>query len=269
MTELPLVGHEFSPVRNVRQRKGTFKSGKVARARPVIPPEDKLCLITYTKINGQDAWTLWDAGSTTTSITPSFADVANINAFPLLDPFMVQLGTVGSRAKITHGADVKVSMPGFNDSIYVDICNLDRYDLVIGTPFMRRNGVVLDFERNVITINGTDIPALPYPNDIDPRLHRTRATIELTEDDIPQLREHWRREYDDMVNGTPSKLPPFREVNHEIHLIDENRVYTYHTPRCPNALRTQFYEKLNRYVTSGWWTASSTAQAAPLMCIPK
>jgi hypothetical protein len=90
-----------------------------------------------------------------------------------------------------------------------------------------------------------------------------------TEEDIPQLREHWRNEYDDIVNGTPSKLPPFREINHEIHLIDENRRYNYHAPRCPQSLRAEFYEKLNRYVTAGWWTANSATQAAPLMCIPK
>lgn len=175
MTEVTPATEERDKIINVPRRKGTFKSGTVARARPVIPPEQKLCLITYTTVNGQDAWTLWDAGSTTTSITPSFTDIAKISAFPLLDPFTVQLGTVGSRAKITHGADVNISMPGLKDSIYVDICNLDRYDLVIGTPFMRKNKCILDFGRNVITINGKDIPALPYVEDIDPRLHRSRA----------------------------------------------------------------------------------------------
>ncbi|KAF8957872.1 hypothetical protein BDZ97DRAFT_1669193 [Flammula alnicola] len=161
---------------NVHRRKGTFKSSRIARPRPVIPPEQKLCLITYTKVNGHEAWTLWDAGSTTTAITPAFTDVAQIMAFPLLDPFTVQLGTVGSRAKITHGAEVDVSMPGLQDNIYVDICNLDRYDLVIGTPFMRKNGVILDFGQNIITINGKNIPALPYPDDTDPRVHRSWAS---------------------------------------------------------------------------------------------
>jgi hypothetical protein len=176
MTESPMPKEGDHMLKRLFRRKGHFKSGKVARARPSVPLGDKLCLITYTKIDGHDAWTLWDAGSTTTSITPAFADVAEVSAFPLLDPFVVQLGTVGSRAKITHGADVEVTMPGLQDKIYVDICNLDRYDLVIGTPFMRRNGVILDFRRSVVTVNGVDIPALPYPGDVDPRLHRSRAT---------------------------------------------------------------------------------------------
>ncbi|KAH9474277.1 hypothetical protein JR316_0013440 [Psilocybe cubensis] len=76
----------------------------------------------------------------------------------------------------------------------------------------------------------------------------------LTEEDILRLRQQWHDEFVDIVHGTPNELPPFREVNHEIHLIDENKQYTYHLPR---------------YVNAGWWEARATSQAAPLMCIPK
>jgi len=72
-----------------------------------------------------------------------------------------------------------------------------------------------------------------------------------------------------MVQGVKEVLPPFREVNHEIHTIDENRRYTYHMPRCPSALREEFYQKLNRYINAGWWEARASSQAAPLICIPK
>ncbi len=159
----------------IKRRTGTFKAFSTARIRPVVPPAKKSCLVTYTNANGEDAWTLWDAGSTTTSITPAFADVAKITAFPLLDPFVVQLGTVGSRAKITHGANVPIDMPGCKGDVYADICNLDRYDMVVGTPFMHENGVVLDFARLTVTVNGVVTPALPYPADADARLHRSRA----------------------------------------------------------------------------------------------
>jgi len=64
-------------------------------------------------------------------------------------------------------------------------------------------------------------------------------------------------------------MPPWREVNHEIHLYDKNKRYIYHTLRCPLALREELYEKVNRYVDSDWWEPKSVAQAAPLLCIPK
>lgn len=91
----------------------------------------------------------------------------------------------------------------------------------------------------------------------------------LKESDIPRLRQQWADEFHDMVQGTPNKLPPLREVNHEIHLIDESKRYTYHLPRCPTALRDEWHSKLNRYVDAGWWEPRSAAQAAPMMCIPK
>ena len=72
----------------------------------------------------------------------------------------------------------------------------------------------------------------------------------LTDDDYPHLRQQWYDQYDDMLKGTKEMLPPWREVNHEIHLIDKSRRYNYHLPRCPNALCEQFHEKINRYVSA-------------------
>ena len=91
----------------------------------------------------------------------------------------------------------------------------------------------------------------------------------LSEEDFPRLRQQWCDEFQDIVNGTRGELPPWREVNHEIHLIDETKRYTYFTPRCPLSLREELYEKINRYTNAGWWEPKSVAQAAPLLCIPK
>ena len=65
------------------------------------------------------------------------------------------------------------------------------------------------------------------------------------------------------------RLPPFREVNHTIPLIDPNKKYDYYHPRCPEALRGQLLEKTERYCNAGWWECASVSQAAPLLCIPK
>ncbi|KAG6883583.1 hypothetical protein C0992_008407 [Termitomyces sp. T32_za158] len=55
----------------------------------------------------------------------------------------------------------------------------------------------------------------------------------LREEDILRLRQHWQQEFVDIVNGTKPKLPPWREVNHEINLIDKTKQYKYHLPHCP------------------------------------
>ncbi|KAG6858332.1 hypothetical protein C0995_000739, partial [Termitomyces sp. Mi166 len=44
-----------------------------------------------------------------------------------------------------------------------------------------------------------------------------------SDNDILQLRQAWQHAFTDIVNGTKEELPPWREVNHEINLIDENK----------------------------------------------
>jgi len=59
----------------------------------------------------------------------------------------------------------------------VDIANFDHYDMIIGTPFMRKNKVILDFVSNKILLRGKDIPAVRVTaRDLDPRLRQHRTT---------------------------------------------------------------------------------------------
>jgi len=73
----------------------------------------------------------------------------------------------------------------------------------------------------------------------------------------------------DIFGGVPSELPPLREINHRIPLMDNGKQYNYHLPRCPDAMKPQLMEKLRLYVDSGWWVPKAVPQAAPLLCIPK
>ncbi|KAG6896337.1 hypothetical protein C0992_008925, partial [Termitomyces sp. T32_za158] len=76
-------------------------------------------------------------------------------------------------------------------------------------------------------------------------------------------------EFADLLNGTKEELPPWREVNHKINFIDENKVYKYHLLRCLMALQQQLRDKTNQYLQAQWWEAQPASQAAPLLCIPK
>ena len=71
------------------------------------------------------------------------------------------------------------------------------------------------------------------------------------------------------MTGVPDKLPPFREINHKIPLIDEKKQYHYHLPRCPEAMKPQLIEKIEKYTKAGWWEEATVHQAAPMLCIPK
>ena len=69
------------------------------------------------------------------------------------------------------------------------------------------------------------------------------------------------------MSGVPENLPPLREINHLIPLIDEGKTYCYHLPRCPDVLKPQLINKINRYERAGTWATheytSSNADDVP------
>ena len=65
------------------------------------------------------------------------------------------------------------------------------------------------------------------------------------------------------------KLPPFREVSHEIPLIDESKQLKHRLPKCPEVFRSELAQKIERYTTAGWWVPAAAKQATPMLCIPK
>ena len=73
----------------------------------------------------------------------------------------LQLGTVGSRASINFGTKPKVDFHSITSrSYYFDIVNIDRYDCILGTPFMRRYGIKLDFDVDAIVLRDKSVKAL-------------------------------------------------------------------------------------------------------------
>jgi hypothetical protein len=87
--------------------------------------------------------------------------------------------------------------------------------------------------------------------------------------DLQGLRDKWMSDCEDMISAIPAELPPLREINHKIPLVQEDMKYRYHRPRCPDALQRLLMEKINRYTCAVWWEAKTTEQAAPLLCIIK
>ena len=86
----------------------------------------------------------------------------------------------------------------------------------------------------------------------------------LTEKDIPQLRNRWFQEYKHQLEGMVNRLPPLREVNHRIPLIEESKHYAYHLPRCTDVLKQQLLDKIRLYTDANWWVMKSVPQAAPI-----
>ncbi|KAG6887000.1 hypothetical protein C0992_001225 [Termitomyces sp. T32_za158] len=128
--------------------------------RPVVRCEDKECLASYVEVNGHKAWTLWDSRSMTTGVMPQFCQVHGIYVSELKEPLLLQLGTVGSRAAVQFGTQANVACAGVTTQEYLDVANFDCYDMIIGTLYMRKHRVILDFEKNKIVVGGQACPAI-------------------------------------------------------------------------------------------------------------
>ena len=131
-------------------------------SRPFRTPDEQLCLAAYITINGVKAYALFDSGSTTDAVSPDFTRVATLPVYELDNPVTLQLGCVGSRSKINYASTARVGFGSINIDTYLDIANLDKYDTILGTPFLSKHGISLDFEHKEIVIRGTKrIRALP------------------------------------------------------------------------------------------------------------
>ena len=158
-------------------KKAVMLVSKESQPCPVVSPHLKECLATFITVGGHQVWILWDTRSTMMGITPLFVDVVKITIFPLKNPHVLRLGTVGSRASVNFGMYIEVVTHGKLHQEYVDMANFDQYNMIIGMPFMRSHKVVLDFENDTVWIGmqslSTTKVLIPDTND---RVHQYRTT---------------------------------------------------------------------------------------------
>ena len=113
--------------------------------RPLVPAGSQACVIVETLINGHKALTMLNTGSTSNFVSLAFVTVHRICAFPLEQQLTLQLGCVGSRSCITHGAHAQIQIGAFDAQLYFDVANINCYNCILGIPFLRQNAVIVDF----------------------------------------------------------------------------------------------------------------------------
>ncbi|KAH9843753.1 uncharacterized protein C8Q71DRAFT_673413, partial [Rhodofomes roseus] len=120
--------------------------------------ESQRPLCAEVDVNGVKAYTLFDTGCTTDTISPELAYLAKADRVDLKEQINLQLGTKGSRTTINYGALPHIHVGPVNNVNYMDVVDIDRYDMVLGTTFCSKHNVVLDFRRRKVWIDGVDIP---------------------------------------------------------------------------------------------------------------
>jgi hypothetical protein len=132
--------------------------------QPERDPKAQRTINVLIDIGGIEADVLIDSGSTTNMMAPNFARIASTRAVELQIQMGLRLAVKGSGSKLNYGAWAQVTMDHIKVDEYFDIVNLDRHDVVLGTPFLWANGVSPIFEGDgYLQCRGRqlDIPVLP------------------------------------------------------------------------------------------------------------
>lgn len=88
----------------------------------------------------------------------------------------------------------------------------------------------------------TNITTLP-PTAVAPIEHDLLFPV-WVESEMNALREQWYEYAKVLLGPIPARLPRFREVNHEINLIDDSLRIRYRLPKCPEALQPLLLAKV-------------------------
>jgi hypothetical protein len=120
---------------------GPFKIGEA-------PKRNFRCLGViegYMRINGHKAHVLLDGGSTLDMVSANFVVVHKLDMFQLKTPLKLQMAMSGSRSVINYGVKAELQVGGLKEQRYFDVVNLDRYQVILGTPFLKHHGVMLNY----------------------------------------------------------------------------------------------------------------------------
>ena len=77
-------------------------------------------------------------------ISPNFIRAAKIEPFLLDKPIGIQLAVTGSKSVINYGTNMTIRYERRESKEYFDIINIDYYDAILGTPFLRKQEVIID-----------------------------------------------------------------------------------------------------------------------------
>jgi hypothetical protein len=137
---------------------------RVKRRRPADPKVDNSPVSGYVKIGSVYCHTLVDTGSEGDMLTHETVKAEGSQSFDLDPPVPLQLATSGGKSKIHKGIYLGVCRGKECLKNYFDIVNLDYYDAVLGIPFTRAHGILVDPKKNdAFYEDGTSIFAFCSP----------------------------------------------------------------------------------------------------------
>ena len=122
------------------------------RSRPLRKRNDNQPISVFWEIGRIKAHCLIDSGCKGIMISPNFIRAVKIEPFPLDKPIGIQLAVTGSKSVINYGTNATIKYDGKELKEYFDIINIDYCDAILGTPFLRKHKVIIDFINNCLRV---------------------------------------------------------------------------------------------------------------------
>ena len=68
------------------------------------------------------------------------------------------MAVTGSKSVINYGTNTTIKINGEESKEYFDVVYIDYYNAILGTPFLKKFKVVIDFAKDCLTIKNKIIP---------------------------------------------------------------------------------------------------------------
>ncbi|KAI0045056.1 hypothetical protein FA95DRAFT_1496070, partial [Auriscalpium vulgare] len=227
---------DYQPVHSIERTAARAKDLQRKLPKPIV---------VAVLVNGKPVRALLDTGSMADFVSTTLVDQLRLKTEVLVKPLPVQLAVHGSRSKITRSTTVQFAYQDIDCARRFDIVNLDNYDMILGTPFIFQHRVLLGLNPTRVVIGSAEPLKI---EGIDVTVISS-AAADIAEDALDTLRAKLTREAEDLCADTErTALPPLREINHEIPLIDENKVYQWRPSKCPEAMQALWQRKKEAYL---------------------
>jgi hypothetical protein len=118
------------------------------------------CPTAVLKVNGVDAFICFDSGSELDAISPDFARAVGIKPTAKDASIKVCLATKGSTSTTSYEVEVNIDLGEATLEHPLEVLNLDRWDVILGSYFCEHYNVRIDYEKKVIHIGDIMIKTL-------------------------------------------------------------------------------------------------------------
>ena len=114
-------------------------------ARPLWKCDDYRAISVFWEIGGIKAHCLIDSGCKGIMISPKFTKAGKIKMFTLDKPIGIQLAVTGSKFVINYGTNTTINVNGIELKEYFDVVNINYYNAILGTLFLKKYEVIINF----------------------------------------------------------------------------------------------------------------------------